>query len=309
MKKNHKKGIIISIILIGVISIIVCLQQWTKYRKSDTYRYKQKGYSEEEIQILKANIKNTEKIWEEKYNENIPKFSKQKYFIEKNLKQYISYSKENPTAKIKEIITIVNTQTYKIPYEEVSKADTTKEELILVNKYYYLEENFPGEEQLITISPKYAYANIKIRKEIYEEYKNMWEGAKEEGITLIASAGYRSYEKQKKAYDFYSDTKGENYAEKMVAKPGFSETQTGLAINLTARGTTKADFANSEAYKWLQENAAEYGFILRYPKEKEDITLFPFDPCHWRYVGKKAAKIIQKENISLEEYYTYYLNK
>ncbi len=309
MKKRRikRKGIIIILTILLCTILTICLYKFIQYRKSDNYKLKQKGYTEEEIILFEKKLTNKDIILTQKYNKNISKFINQKYFIEKNLKEYLKYLEEDPTKKTKEIITIINTGIHKETYENIKKADISKKEQILVNKYYYLEENFPNEEELITVASKYAYANIKIRKEIYSHYQKMWESAKEDGITLIITSGYRSYEKQKKAYNSYSDTRGESYADKVAAHPGFSETQTGLAINLTAKGTTKADFANSDAYKWLQENAADYGFILRYPKEKENITLFKFEPCHYRYVGKKIAKQIKKENITFEEYYAYYL--
>ena len=307
-KRRLKKEVVITFIAILLCLVAtVSLLKYMEYRKSDIYKLKQKGYTEEERKLIKEKLTKTDIILKEKYNKNISSIIKQKYFIEENLKKYIEYIKENPTITTKEAVTIINTNLDKEIYEDITKADTSKNEQILVNKYYYLEENFPNEEDLVTISSKYAYANIKIKKEVYPYYKEMWEKAKEDGITLIATSGYRSYEKQKKVYSYYSDTRGESYAEKVAAQPGFSETQTGLTINLTAKNTTKKDFASSDAYKWLQKNAAEYGFILRYPKEKENITLFSFEPCHYRYVGKKVAKKITKENITLEEYYAYYI--
>lgn len=296
-----------------MIGIFLCILftfgifQYIQYRKSDTYLLKKKGYSKEEIILFQEKLKKTDMVVKEPYNKNISYLMKQKYFIENNLKAYLLYLEENPTKKANEVVSIINTGTNKEVYEDIKKADLSKKELVLVNKFYYLEESYPSEEALITIPSKYAYAGVQIQKDVYPYYKKMWEKAKEDGIILIASAGYRSYARQKRTYNYYSDSKGDAYADEMIAHPGFSENQTGLAITLRAKGTTSSDFASSDAYQWLLKHAADYGFILRYPKGKENITQFPFEPCHFRYVGTEVSKKMQKEKITFEEYYAYYV--
>lgn len=284
-----------------------CLFQYIEYRKSDIYLLKKKGYSKEEITLFQKRLKKIDIVVKEQYDKNILSFIKEKYFIENNLKEYLRYKRENPTKKLKDIVSIINTGAHKEIYEDIKKADLSKKELILVNKFYYLEEQYPSVEMLVTIPSKYAYAGVQIQKDVLPYFKKMWDKAKEDGITLIASAGYRSYARQKRTYNYYSDLKGDSYADEMIAHPGFSENQTGLAITLRAKGTASHDFDSSDAYQWLLKYAADYGFILRYPKGKENITLFPFEPCHYRYVGVDAAKKIKKENITFEEYYAYYV--
>ena len=100
---------------------------------------------------------------------------------------------------------------------------------------------------------------------------------------------------------------GDDYVNRFVAKPGFSEHQTGLSFDI---GSTSSNvFANSKEYKWMLDNAYKYGFILRFTKKYESITQFRNEPWHYRYVGKDIAKYIHEHNISFEEYYAMFLDK
>ncbi|EKN36818.1 D-alanyl-D-alanine carboxypeptidase, partial [Clostridium botulinum CFSAN001627] len=124
--------------------------------------------------------------------------------------------------------------------------------------------------------------------------------AKEEGIILLGNSGYRSYRSQKNIYKNRARSQGKELADAYVAKPGFSEHQTGLCIDITnkdryfVQGTKEAD--------WLAKNCYRFGFIIRYPKEKKSITNIEYEPWHIRYVGKEAAKYIYDNKITLEEY-------
>lgn len=120
------------------------------------------------------------------------------------------------------------------------------------------------------------------------------------GISLIS--GFRSYATQKKIYERYVKKDGLIKASRYSAKPGHSEHQTGLAFDI---GRLSASFAKTRAYKWLRKNAHKYGFILRYPKGKESITGYMFEPWHYRYVGVDLAKEIYYSKLTLEEYFSY----
>ena len=93
-------------------------------------------------------------------------------------------------------------------------------------------------------------------------------------------------------------------ADRYSARPGYSEHQTGLAVDIN---TTSTSFEHSRQFKWLQKHAHEYGFILRYPKGKEWITGYAYEPWHYRYVGEDVAKIIYKEGITYEQYHAKYI--
>ena len=149
---------------------------------------------------------------------------------------------------------------------------------------------------------------IQVRAAVAEDLKEMINTANEDGAPLILTAGYISYETQE---DYFSDRVamvGEAEALKTTPKAGFSEHQTGLAVDFSDKddGTAATTaFAESEAGKWLLAHAHEYGFILRYPEGKQDITGYDYMPWHWRYVGRDLAnKMYETDpNLTFEEYF------
>ncbi len=121
-------------------------------------------------------------------------------------------------------------------------------------------------------------------------------------ISLIAASGYRSYEKQVSVYSSYVARDGQAEADTFSARPGYSEHQTGLAIDFSPIDDA---FADTAQFTWLQNNAYKYGFVLRYPNNKTDITGYVYEPWHWRYVGVEVATDMHIRTIeTLEEYYS-----
>lgn len=182
--------------------------------------------------------------------------------------------------------------------------------LVLVNKEFSLPAGYaPGD----LVRPKVAFSfgeqdieKSYLRKEAAEALEQMFQAAAKEGIQLYASSGYRSYGRQQAIFQNEIEQVGEEKAAQVVATPGSSEHQTGLTMDITSES---AQFALSEKFgemkegEWLRNNAHLYGFILRYPKGKENITGYSYEPWHFRYVGKKAAKVIFERNWTLEEYF------
>lgn len=179
--------------------------------------------------------------------------------------------------------------------------------LVLVNKEYKLPENYvPSKLELI--SNEFANENKYLREEAKIAFETLSKDAKELGYRVIAVSTYRDYEYQNKLYNMYVEEKGLDYADKCSARPGHSEHQTGLAVDVEGSNHDYDEFENSKEFIWMKENAYKYGFILRYPKGKEKITGFKYEPWHYRYVGLDTAKTIQDENLTLEEYYDKYIN-
>lgn len=116
---------------------------------------------------------------------------------------------------------------------------------------------------------------------------------------LLVITGYRTQEAQKELYDKESAEGGED-VESRVAKPGFSEFQTGYSMDLSIYGG--GDYDGSGIYEWIDQNCANYGIILRYPSGKEEATAFQYQPWHYRYVGKPHATYMTQNNLVLEEY-------
>lgn len=135
---------------------------------------------------------------------------------------------------------------------------------------------------------------------VIKPIENLVNSAREEGIILLGNSGYRSYKSQKNVYKDRIKSQGKELADAYVAKPGFSEHQTGLCIDITnedkyfVQGTIEAD--------WLAENCYKFGFIIRFPEGKRSITGIEYEPWHIRYVGEEAAQYIYNNNITLEEY-------
>ncbi len=147
----------------------------------------------------------------------------------------------------------------------------------------------------------------QLRSAAYEALKELFKAAnEEEGYELYARSGYRSYNTQTSLYSSYVDSYGQKAADKYSAKPGQSEHQTGLSIDITCEAMNlKLDdtFGDTEEGKWVQENAHRFGYIIRYPKDKEDITGYMYEPWHIRYLGEELAANVYESGLTLEEYF------
>ena len=155
---------------------------------------------------------------------------------------------------------------------------------------------------------QYIDPNLKpmLRADILPDLSDMLKEAKENGFSIIVDSGYRSYSYQQKILNKKIEEIGENKAYLIVAIPGSSEHQSGLCFDIAYLydGIYNDDInEDDKEVKWLINNSYKYGFILRYPKGKEEITGYSFEPWHYRYVGKKLAKILHNKSQTLEEYY------
>ena len=178
--------------------------------------------------------------------------------------------------------------------------------LLLVNRDYILPEGYVPDELVPAVSSDPD--SKKLVPEAAEYYNKMYQAAKEDGITLTTVSGYRSYERQKTNFEnkisYYenlgnSRTEATQKAARVILPPGTSEHNAGLAMDICSLEQT---FENTEAFAWLSRNAVKFGFILRYPKDKEDITEIIYEPWHWRYVGVEYAAKIKESGKTLEEY-------
>ncbi|WP_339196362.1 M15 family metallopeptidase [Solibacillus sp. FSL R5-0449] len=137
-------------------------------------------------------------------------------------------------------------------------------------------------------------------------FEKMAKAAKENGLELVAFSGFRSYEYQQTLYDRYVKRDGKEAADRYSARPGYSEHQTGLAFDIGEKGREELwltnEFGDTEAGQWLAQNAHKYGFILRYPKGKEEITGFMHESWHFRYLEGELATKVYEAGVTLEEY-------
>lgn len=174
--------------------------------------------------------------------------------------------------------------------QQLPSEPTYVKNILIANKKNPLPETFaPGES-----------------KEARDAFEEMAAEAKLSNFNLTAFSTYRSYDYQVTLYNRYVDRDGIEAADRYSARPGYSEHQTGLAFDIGEVNHEKhwasASFGTTEAGKWLLANAHRYGFILRYPNHKEDITGYMHEAWHYRYVGKPISEQIFKKNITLEEY-------
>lgn len=308
-KLKINRIVFLLVALVIIIGGIIALTKNIQYKKSYEYKLEQKGYSETDITKIKSELSNKEidKVLELKYNKALVSFMKQKYFIFDNVERYLNYFSQNSSLSHEKIVSVVNARADEEWYEDVKKTNVKKEELMLVNRYYGLTEDYEPED-LIPISGKYAYEGKYMSESIYDYLAEMLDDAKTTGYTLVITQGYRSYEDQKTAYDSYANYHSVRETDLYAARAGHSEYQTGLSLSIVPYNIITDDITKSEENEWLQKNAHKYGFILRYPKGKEDITGFSYEPWRFRYVGKDAASYIYENDITFDEYYAYYKN-
>ena len=183
-------------------------------------------------------------------------------------------------------------------------SETASGILILVNKSNSLSEDYVP-SNLRDLNLPSAIGATQLKDVAATSLEEMFEDAKQDGHELFVRTGYRSYQTQ---YDiFYNNVRkyGREYTETFSAPPGSSEHQTGLVVDITSPSVDYAlveKFGTSPEGKWVENNSWNYGFIIRYPKDKTYITKYTYEPWHLRYVGKNAAKDIYHRNITLEEY-------
>lgn len=180
---------------------------------------------------------------------------------------------------------------------------------VVVNKQRSLPDGYaPSDlvEPNVPFSFDEPHEKRHLRKEAADALEELFAAAKADAIELRAVSGYRSYERQKVIYENNVRTKGEAEASRVSAVPGTSEHQTGLAIDVSSPSVGNAleeVFGQSREGQWLAENASKFGFIIRYPEGRENITGYVYEPWHIRYVGRDLAPDIAESGLTLEEYF------
>lgn len=180
--------------------------------------------------------------------------------------------------------------------------------LVLVNKDHALPANFEPDDLVVPDVPfPFAENDPKkqLRKEAAQALEQLFAATEKAGLHLFAQSGFRSYDRQEVIFAANVEKHGEKHANTFSARAGESEHQSGLVMDVTSQEVNFqliTDFGNTDEGIWLKNNAHEYGFIIRYPEGKENITKYQYEPWHLRYVGKKAAKEMAANNLTLEEY-------
>ncbi|WP_274649085.1 M15 family metallopeptidase [Paenibacillus humicola] len=186
--------------------------------------------------------------------------------------------------------------------------------VVLVNKNRHLSSSYvPGDLVVPNVPFSFSGSNPKkqMRRIAANALENLFAGAKKTGVSLKAVSGYRSYATQRAIFKRNAQLKGAEVANRTSARPGESEHQTGLAMDVSSASVKYAleqSFGKTKEGKWLQAHAADYGFIIRYPQEKEKITGYSYEPWHVRYVGVYVAQQVAKSGLTLEEYLARHAN-
>ena len=180
--------------------------------------------------------------------------------------------------------------------------------LMLVNRDYILPDDYTVKTAKTVIDIYGGYDRGYLDYRVAPHFIEMYNAALEDGLKLSPLSGYRSVARQKNNFENlirdymnkgYSKAQATVLASEIILPPSTSEHNAGLAMDILS---LEVSFENSDEFAWLQEHAADYGFILRYPKDKQDITKITYEPWHWRYVGVKAAKEMKASGECLEEY-------
>lgn len=230
------------------------------------------------------------------------------YYKEEYKERYENYQKNNQNLSKENVITRVNIGLDHPYYTNTKKTKYLNEIYILINKYLYMPNDYVP-NNLEEINSKYTNGTKKLVREAKTKFEEMAETANKEGYTIRAISAFRSYEYQKGLYDNYAEKDGYQIADTYSARPGYSEHQTGLVVDIDNGVIDYNNFENAKEFSWMQKNAYKYGFILRYPKGKEDITGYTYESWHYRYVGEKIARYIKENNITFDEYYVRFIDK
>ena len=274
------------------------LENFNSEKLEDYYKYENNNKEASKENIIK--LVNMGIDYE--YSDKLMNLIEQKYFVKENLQRYMTYNNESLEVTVRNVNCNLD-----IPfYTNLRKSNLDDGVLVLVNKHYYLDKDYTP--SLVSID--YNYGSGMLTSEAYNAFKKLSDAARSEGLYILSRSPYRSYATQYSVYNQYKNNKGQDWADRWSARPGHSEHQTGLAVDVKTYTTNELnDFTYTREYQWMKQNAHLYGFILRYPEGKEYITGYGAESWHYRYVGVTAAQIMYSENLTFEEYYAYYVKK
>lgn len=280
MTKGIKWVLVLGIFVVGVVLIITNIVE---------NQYATVGGGEDQLEATEERVPLEEEVDKQSSEEDQLETAEEAP-SEEELDKQPNKVDSNPSKNEAKETTSEHTLKEESEVQEAVETMVFINDILLVNKTYGLPSDYnPGED-----------------REAVDHLNQMIKAAKEEeGLIIQSVSGFRSYSYQKGLYERYVKRDGEKKASTYSAKPGHSEHQTGLAFDIG--GTDKSKWVNdsfdgTKEAKWLAKNAHRFGFILRYPKGKTDITGYKYEPWHFRYVGLDHAKEIYERGITLEEY-------
>ena len=256
-------------------------------------------YTPQEINTIYdfLNSKNKEKLLSHEKIE-IQNYYNIKNFDVDKIKRYEDY-KSIHNCSLEEAILKVNIGLNHDFYTQIEQIEIQEDYTVLVNKYRSLGNYEPSDLKSLSYDEKY-----KLREKAADAFEELISFAKTENVYIRPYSAYRSFEYQTALYNKYVEKDGKELADTYSARPGHSEHQTGLAVDVWSEGHTEITVNDA---KWLSENAHKYGFIVRYTKENEKITGYIEEPWHLRYLGMDVAKDVVNKRLTYDEYYDLYI--
>jgi len=262
------------------------------------------GYSADEINDIIANLSdiNINKLLTLDYQDLNGYYEITNLNVDK-IDKYNAYKAEK-NVNVEDAVTQVNIGLDHDYYTEITEIEKPDDLLVLVNKYRALPADYEPED-LVNLSNGKQF---QLRKVAAEAYEKLIDYASENGVEVLPFSGYRSYNIQKVIYNNHVNNNGRERADTYSARPGHSEHQLGLAVDIRSKDYELKRLTPDDA-KWINENCSEFGFIVRYTKEDEFITGYMEETWHLRYVGKEVAAKVMDIGITYDEYYDIYIEK
>ena len=293
--------------IIGLTALLLMVKgcQGIVYHSSTEYRLRRLGYGIDEARAMAQSLTAEQAdtlLALQCYDDSIYPIVSNRYFIAKNFKRYLTCHCADSSLAVSDVIAIVNVGADRGWYSNIEPSDTTDGYYMLINKSHYLGKDYRPSD-MVNFDSKCSYRGNQAAKVVVESFVKMQQDCKKlTNSQLMVNSSYRPAEAQEQIYSTNKEK------ERTVARAGYSEHQTGLSIDVTSIEHPKRwAFDKSEEGIWMRENCYKYGFILRYPKGKERITGYEYEPWHLRYVGIQTARVIHNEGITLEEYHAYYI--
>ena len=303
--RNHRWITVpVTVAALFVLFVLVKSCQGIVYSYSDECRIYRLGYPMDQARALAAVLSDEQAdslIARGEHDTIAYPLLSERYFIAENFERYLAYHKVDMTGKaLNDIIAIVNVGGDRDRKSSAKPCDTSKGQLMLVNGRHYLDEGYKP-DSLVAFTKDYCYEGQKANKAAAKAFIALQQECKKQTKAhLMVNSAYRSYNDQIATF--------KRNDKRYVAHPGYSEHQTGYAIDATSlQHPEKWSFGKSKEGIWMRENCHKYGFILRYPEKQSRIMGYSYEPWHLRYVGVEVATQIHDEDITFDEYYAFYI--
>lgn len=276
----------------------------SNFNKNYITYYENIKYVEHENLISYINILAKQGLAINEINDILTNYLSYNNFDINNATRYTAYKYKNSNLNKQDIVTRVNLNLDKDFYTDTKRIEDQSNMYALVNKYNYVDINYVPDN----LKPLFNNTSIKMVNVAADAYEEFVKAAKNDGITFVGTTAYRSGAFQKQLYDSYVAKDGVQKADTYSARPGYSEHQLGYSVDLNDPNYKEKRISPSD-YEWIKNNSYKYGFIIRFPEGKENITGYQHENWHLRFVGKDIASKIHEKNITFDEYYDLYLKE